>query len=293
MESKKILESLNKTKIIENLLSPAPIVAPGAIINYNIEWSTKFNQGRDLFLSGNYEQAAQRFHELDEALPRHGNFLTPAKINESFCWLYLDGFTKFIEEWEPWIERGRVYGVALWNLALAYFKVGQTTKAESCLKDWIESPSLRFLTRAYLLLSVIQVRNGKMEEAIKSLDTALKANLDLSVRIISDYLGQDVVASVLESEESQKPIEKKGEVAGKDEVVLELEKILVARSPVKYPQLAQQLSEFEYQTGYITALEKFGDGDIDEALKLIESLLKGAREKEALMWAKAAFLAGV
>ena len=291
MDFKEILESLNKTNIIENLLTPAPIVAPGAIINNSLEWSIKFNNGRDLFLNSNYDESAQQFHELDEALPRHEVFLTPAKINESFCWLYLDRFEEYIEKWEPFVKLGRVYGLSLWNLGLAYYKVGETTKAESCLKDWIESPSLRFLTKAYLLLSILQVRNEKMEEAINSFDTAVKYNIDLCVSVISKYLGNEVGMALLESEKPQTLIEKREKVVGEDEVLLELEKLLVARSPIKYPQLAQQLSEFEYQTGYITALEKFGDGDIDEALRLIDSLLKGTEEKEALKWAKAAFLA--
>ena len=291
MDFKEILESLNKTNIIENLLTPTPIVAPGAMINNNLEWSIKFNKGRDLFLNKNYDESAQQFHELDEALPRQEVFLTPAKINESFCWLYLDRFEEYIEKWEPFVKLGRVYGLSLWNLGLAYYKVGETTKAESCLKDWIESPSLRFLTNAYLLLSMLQVRNEKMEEAISSFDTAVNYNIDLCVRVISNYLGNEVGMALLESEKTQTLLEKREKVVGEDEVLLELEKILVARSPIKYPQLAEQLSEFEYQTGYITALEKFGDGDIDEALRLIDSLLKGTEEKEALKWAKAAFLA--
>lgn len=291
MDAKLILKSLEKTDIIEDLLTPAPIVESGAVISYNFEWSNKFNQGRELFYRGNYELASQRFHELDGALPGHERILTPAQINESFCWLHLGGFEQYIKKWEPLVKLGRVYGVALWNLALAYYNAGDTEKAEECLNMWIKSPSLRFLAKAYLLLSVLQIRNAKMDEAITSLNVALKANRDYCVHTISEYLRSDAVVA-LEGEESQKPlIESKVEVVGKDEILSELEKLLVPRGPIRYPKLSQQLSEFEYQTGYITALEKFGDGDIDEALKLIDSLLKSAREKEALIWAKAAFLA--
>ena len=41
-----MLESLYKTNILENLVAPAPIAVPEAIINYNLKWSTKFNQGK-------------------------------------------------------------------------------------------------------------------------------------------------------------------------------------------------------------------------------------------------------
>ncbi len=241
-----------------------------------------------MFFNGSYVLASQRFYELDEILPGHENILTPAKINESFCWLHLGKFKLYIEKWEPQLKLGRVYGVALWNLALAYYRVGETKKAENCLKNWIESPSLRFLAKAYLLLSVLQLRNGKMVEAITSFDTAFNANRNFCVRTISEYLMLDTMMSF----DGEKPlVEQRAEVVGKDEILSELEKLFVPRGPIKYKRLAQQLSEFEYQTGYVTALEKFGDGEIDEALRLIESLLKGAKEKESLIWAKSAFLA--
>ncbi len=35
MDTKSIIESLEKTDIIEDLLTPAPIVEPGAVINFN------------------------------------------------------------------------------------------------------------------------------------------------------------------------------------------------------------------------------------------------------------------
>jgi tetratricopeptide (TPR) repeat protein len=288
MDAKSIIEPLEKTEFIEDLLTPAPIVEPGAVINYNFEWSNKFNQGKELFFNGNYSMASQRFYELDEILPGHENILTPAKINESFCWLHLGKFKQYVEKWEPQLKLGRVWGNALWNLALAYYKLGETKRAENSLKNWIESPSLRFLAKAYLLLSVLQIRNCNISEAITSFDTAIKANRNFCVSTISKYFMSDIVMSL----EGEKPIiEQRAEVIGEDEILSELEKLFVPRGPIKYTKLSQQLSEFEYQTGYITALEKFGDGDIDEALRLIESLLKGAKEKEALIWAKAAFLA--
>ena len=54
MDLKEILESSHKTKFSDNLWAPAPIVVSGAIINNNPEWSTKFNQKRELFLRGNF-----------------------------------------------------------------------------------------------------------------------------------------------------------------------------------------------------------------------------------------------
>jgi tetratricopeptide (TPR) repeat protein len=291
MDTKLILELLSETGIIEDLLTPTPVVEPGAVITNNLEWATKFNQARDLFFDRNYEQAAQIFHELDEALPGYGRILTPANINESFCYLNLGRSQDYINKWEPLVKLGQVYGLALWNLALAYYGAGDTIKAEFHLRNWIESPSLRFLPKAYLLLSVLQVRNGRMNEAITSIETALKANIDFCTRTISIHLGLEATMALFEVEKPRKSIERRIEVAAMDEVLSELGQLLVPRGPGKYPQLAQQLSEFEYQTGYITALEKFGDGDIDGALQLIDSLIKGAIVKDALLWAKADFLA--
>jgi len=54
MDFKEILKSLYKTNILENLVAPAPIVVSKAIINYNPEWSTKFNQRRELLSRGNF-----------------------------------------------------------------------------------------------------------------------------------------------------------------------------------------------------------------------------------------------
>ena len=54
MYLKKTLKLLHKTNISDNLMAPAPIIISGAIINSNQEWSTKFNQVRELFLRGNF-----------------------------------------------------------------------------------------------------------------------------------------------------------------------------------------------------------------------------------------------
>lgn len=290
MDIKSVLGPLSKTNILDDLLTPAPLVEPGAVIANNPEWSAKFNKGKELFLDGLYDSSAQVFHELDIALPGYERILTPANINESFCWLHLARFKEYIERWEPLVKLGRVYAVSLWNLAFAYYRVGNTTKAESHLNNWIESPSLRFLAKAYLLLSVLQVHNDKVDEATASFNTALKADINFCTRVVSKYLGLQIAMSLFAGEKPLRPAPPEVEVAAKNEILLELGKLLVPRGPSKYPRLAQQLSDFEYRTGYMTALEKFGDGDVHEALELIESLLKGAREKEALLWAKAACL---
>jgi hypothetical protein len=85
MEKNRILESLEKAGAMEELLTFAPVVGPSAFISNNLNGSNRFTEGKTAFYNGDYEYAAQIFHELDENLPGHDWFLTPAKINESFC----------------------------------------------------------------------------------------------------------------------------------------------------------------------------------------------------------------
>jgi tetratricopeptide (TPR) repeat protein len=291
MDIKSILESLERVDAIEDLLTFAPVVGPSNFISNNLEWSSRFSEGRTAFYNSDYERAAQIFHELDEGLPGHDWFLTPAKINETFSWLRLGKFTEYVQQYEPLATQNKVYGVILWNLAVAYCRLEKMDKAEECLKKWLESSSPPFLGKGYLLLSILQFHNGKIDDAISSFHTALKVDKLFCIQAIERHLGPETAEAVPEAETTlREPTKIEPQIVAKDEVLSALQEFLIPRAPGKYPQVAQQLSEFEYQSGYVAALEKFGDGDIDEALRIIDSLIKGSRERGALFWAKAACL---
>lgn len=287
MDTKSILESLEGADILEDFLTFAPVVGPGAVISNNLEWSSRFTEGRTSFYNGDYELAAQIFHKLDESLPGHDWFLTPAKINETFCWLRVGEFTEYVQHYEPLATQNKVYGNVLWNLAVAYCRLEKMTNAEECLKKWLGSYASQFLGKGYLLLSILQYHNGKIDDALRSFQNAWKID-KVFIRTVLNYLGPEMENAMLDTEISaETPAKKDLQIVAKDEVLSALQELLVPHAPGKYPQVAQQLSEFEYQSGYVAALEKFGDGDIDEALKIIESLIKGSRERGALLWAKA------
>jgi tetratricopeptide (TPR) repeat protein len=291
MDIKSILESLERVDAIEDLLTFAPVVGPSNFISNNLKWSNRFTEGRTAFYNGDYELAAQIFHELDKNLPGHDWFLTPAKINESFCWLRRDKFTEYVQHYEPLSDQNKVYGVVLWNLAIAYCRLEKMDKAEECLKQWLESSSPQFLGKGCLLLSILQFHNGQIDDAISSFQTALKVDKLFCKRAIEKHLGPEATEAVLEAETTLgEPTKKEPQIVAKDEVFSALQELLVPRAPSKYPLIAHQLNEFDYQFGYVTALEKFGDGDVDGALMIIESLISGSKENDALLWAKAACL---
>ena len=289
MDIKSILESLERTDSIWGLLTLTPIVGPGAVISNNLEWSSRFREGRAAFYNGEYAQAAQIFRELNEDIPRHDKFLTPARINETLCWSRLGRFAEYIQQYEPLVTQNKVYGgVALWTLVVGYCRTDNTIDAEACLKKWLEYPASQHLGKGYLLLSILQFHNGKTDEAISSFNNAWETDEDFCRRVISKRVGYNMVKALPDSEVHVEVTPKKElRIVAKDEVLSALQELLVSHAPGKYPQIVQQLSEFEYHSGYIAALEKFGDGDVDGALKLIESLIKGSRETEALLWAKA------
>jgi len=292
MEIELILNELDNANAIDNLATFAPVVDPGAVVSNDLEWSREFSKGRTAFYEGDYELAASIFHELDQQLPSHYKFLTPAKINETFCWLRLGRFTDYIQHYEDLATRNRIYGVVLWNLAAAYYYVGRTREAELYLSKWLQSPSPQFLSKGYLLLSLLQFHDGKREKAVESFTNAWQADKDFCMRFTAQHIGLERTRQLLGAEMVRfaSAVQTESRIVAREEVASALQEILIPRAPGKYPQVAQQLSEFEYQSGYIAALEKFGDGDIDEALRLIDSLIKGRREQNALLWAKSAIL---
>ena len=291
MDTKSILESLEGADILEDFLTFAPVVGPGAVISNDLEWSSRFTEGRTAFYNGDYELAAQIFHKLDESLPGHDWFLTPAKINETFCWLRVGEFTEYVQHYEPLATQNKVYGNVLWNLAVAYCRLEKMTDAEDCLKKWLGSYASQFLGKGYLLLSILQYHNGKIDDALRSFQNAWKID-KVFIRTVLNYLGPEMGNAMQDTEISaETPAKKDLQIVAKDEVLSALQELLIPHAPSKYPQVAQQLSEFEYQSGYIAALEKFGDGDVDEALRIIDSIIKGNRENMALLWAKADCLA--
>lgn len=291
METKSILEGLAKSDALDDLLAFVPAVGPSAIITNNLDWSNKFREARNASFNGDYEQAAQMFHELDETLPGHDRFLTPAKINETFCWLRLGRIEDYLKEYEFPNAQGKIHGVVLWNLAVAYRRLNRLSKAEECIAQWIGSPTREFLARGYLVIAILQIYNAKAPDAQSSFEKAWNTDKELCLRTAVKYLGRNTLMGLVDVEIVADPnLKKETQVEAKDEVLSALQGILIPRAPSKYPQIAQQLGPFEYQSGYVAALEKFGDGDIDESLKIINSLLRGTREKGALLWAKAACL---
>ncbi|RME56010.1 hypothetical protein D6779_11415 [Candidatus Parcubacteria bacterium] len=292
MDIEAVLTSLDQANAADSLATFAPVVGPGAVISNNLEWSNRFSEGRTAFYEGDYELAASIFHDLNQDLPGHQKFLTPAKINETFCWLRLGKFTDYIQHYKDMAVRGRIYGVVLWNLAVAYYYVGRIQEAEHYLSKWLQSPAPQFLSKGYLLLSILQFRNGKQEKAVESFNSAWQTDRDFCTRFVAQHLGLEIARQILGLEVVgiTPSAQLEPQIVAKEEVISALQEILVPRAPGKYPQVSQQLSDFEYQSGYIAALERFGDGDVEEALRLIESLVSGKKEKNALLWAKSAML---
>lgn len=287
MDIRVILESFEKAGAINDLLDLAPVVGPGAVISNDLEWASRFSNGREAFYKKNYRLAAQMFRDLDECLPEHERFFTPAKINETFCWLYLGRFSDYKQLYDNLVEEEKAYGVVLWNYVIACYHIGLEAKAELYLKQWFKSASPQFLTRGYLLLAILQLRKGKLEEAIKSFESAWKMDQTYCTQFMRKYLSYETIRISLGSDEfEQTPARSDLQIIAKEEVSTALQELLIPRAPGRYPQIAQQLSEYEYQFGYIAALEKFGDGDVDESLRYIELLLKGTKENKALLWAK-------
>jgi len=289
MNISRVLENLDKTNLISQLATVAPVVAPGAIISNNLEWSNRFREGRAAYFSGNLEKAAQIFVELDIALPGSDRFLTPAKINETFCWLRRGKADEYVQFYQRLSAQNRVYGVVLWNLVVAYIRIEKTNEAEQCLVKWLRAPSIRNLANGHLLLAAIQHRNGESDRAVRSFEKAWEINANFCTDSVSKCLGPENASSVLGVEISP-PAKRVLQIPAMEEVILVLQRLLIARPPGKSPQIAQQLSEFEYKSGYVSALEKFGDGDIDGALIILDSLLKGSSERSTLLWAKTACL---
>lgn len=295
MDVETILASLDKANAADTLTIFAPVVGPGAVISNDLEWLSRFSEGKTAFYEGDYELAASIFHDLDQDLPGHYKFLTPAKINETVCWLRLGKFTDYIQNYEDLATKHRIYGVVLWNLAVAYYYVGRTREAELYLDQWLQSPASQFLSKGYMLLSLLQFRNGKKQKAVDSFNNAWQIDKDFCVRFIERHIGLAKTRQLLGVEVLgiTPSAQVEPQIVAREEVTSALQEILIPRAPGKYPQVAQQLSEFEYQSGYIAALERFGDGDIDEALRLIDSLISGRKEQNALLWAKSAmFLTG-
>ena len=291
MQPKTILAELDKANYLDTLLTPASIVGPGALISNNLEWLRAFNSGSTAFNKGDYPTAIQIFHDLDDILPRHDNFLTPAKINETLCWLHIGRYADYIHFYEPLFKEGKVYASVLWNLVIAYCRAGNIPDGTVCLDKWFNAPLGRLMAHALLLRAVLQYRNHRREEAEESFEQAWLNDRDFCTRSISKCLGHDLAEALLNiasPQNEQCPPEL--HVAAREEVISAMQRLLIPRAPGKSPQVVHQLSEFEYRVGYVASMEKLGDGDIDGALSIIESLLKGNEEAQALKWAKAACL---
>ncbi len=164
----------NSKTIAEKLLVPTSLVRAGQWLESVPELRSKFERAGKLYRLGSIGEALDAFlavSQESEAV-RIGGGLT-AHLNAAACAGAVRDYSRVVELLEPIFQQGRLFGHPLWNLLVAFYKLGNLSEVANGLSRWINSAPMPFRSRGLLLQSALSIELGEIERAGKSLAQAL------------------------------------------------------------------------------------------------------------------------
>jgi tetratricopeptide (TPR) repeat protein len=177
----------NSERIIQRLFTPAPLIKLGSAMNLSANFREHFRDASLLYSVGKFMEALQAFESLRAEV---GNTqIAPQNIldwNAAACAIMLGDNDRVVELLS---STGKLYGIPLWNLGTAFYRLGRKREALKAMNDWVARESDNKFRNAKCeliiacLASLVQDEDGAM--------THLKKAAQLSASFVVTQLGLD------------------------------------------------------------------------------------------------------
>lgn len=235
----------------------------------------------DLFIKRQYKQAYQHFDELRLSLGNQDNRQNRIIIwNLAACATVAEEYFLTIQLLTPFYEGGSLYGLPLWNLALAYFRTGQLNQAFTAMQTFITRDTEQNHSRqarGELISASLSLLLGDNEKGRDHLERAISLDINLVKTQLKQLrktnLGDRISMTSVVDDNSVRllSIEEQNELLA----------LAQPKKPGREPRLSLSLSPKEIEQ-FTRAIENLSEGDTDNVLQDINELRRNHPNVEPL-----------
>lgn len=283
----------NSESILKRLFTPGSLIKSGSAINANTSLREQFEHASSLYFIGNFTEALQAFDSLGAALDTNQIALRRiAAWNAATCAIMVGDNDRVVELLSPMYATGSLYGTPLWNLAIAYYRLGRKENALRAMKDWVARDvagnKFRF-AKGELIVACLSVLTKDEDAAQAHLQKAAQQ----SASLVGSQLGldQEDLAAIISGTSRQVPFRKVTPTVS-PAVRGQLIQIAEPKRPERNPALSAHLTYDEMER-YTRALEILAEGNYEQAAHELNQLrdkypnvsLLGASAAAALLFA--------
>jgi len=244
-----LLDSLDPAaaRILNVLYVPFPLVQAGRMLETFPDLLERFESARLLYRQKQFKEACEAFLGIHrEGEERAEGVGRTALLNAAAAAIAMKGSEyagRVVTLLEPLYASGQLFGLPLWNLSLAYFRLGRSNDALEALKAWLPRARDEFAVRGLLVAAILALRLGRREEA----ETYLRYAFQRDPTTVYRFLGQPSSVPAGSSIVTGTPQLPEAEEA---EVRKWLASVIRPRRPERHPELAatlgpDELSQYE------------------------------------------------
>jgi predicted Zn-dependent protease len=249
--------------VLTALLQCKPLVRARSTDGAGV-FKERFDQAGTLYRVGAFEEARRAFlgiaAESQDATSGPGLIAT---FNAAACAVAADDFAGTIDLLKPHHESGLLLGHPLWNLAISYHRLGDSSRATAALRTWALHAFPYEQARGWLAAACIAWQSKDLGAAAEFLAQARIA----SEEFVLDQLG---VSQALVPH-SAKPTHLRPRNSLSDVALNRVLRLLPAKKPERRPELAVTLSSTEIES-FSAAVEAIAEGKSHQALQRLRML---------------------
>src|SRR5260370_16133343 len=167
----------NTDRILQELLIRKPLVKAGEWLQSHLDLKSRFDRAGVLYRVGSFGEAMRLFREVASSADEQktGMVRTPL-INAAACAAAMEDFQGVLEIVRPMYERNVALGYPLWNLALAYYQLGEIPQALTAIQRWTQRAYPSEKAGGRLVAAGLAIKVGNLTLAANEFDAAKEAD---------------------------------------------------------------------------------------------------------------------
>ncbi len=258
--------------ILQRLFTPGPLIKIGSAINADASIREQFENASSLYKIGKFTEALQTFDSLGTTIDTNQTLLRRfMALNAAACAIMVGDNDRVVKLLSPLYGTGNLFGVPLWNLVIAYYRLERKEDALNAVKVLIARDlkgNKYNLAKNELVLACLYVLTEDNDAAQIHLQKAAQQNAYLVRSQLG--VGHEDLATIIRGTILQGPSLKVA-LDVSPEVQRQLIQIAEPKRPQRNPALSANLTPDEMER-YTRALEILAEGNNEQAARELHQL---------------------
>jgi hypothetical protein len=273
-------------EVTRKLLTPLGLVQAGGYLDAFGELRQRFDEAATVYREQRFEEALRLFLDVErEAEARRRGAGRTAQLNAAACALAADRYDQTVRLLEPRYRAGGLFGLPLWNYAVALYRLGRHAEALAALEAWIpKATSEWFRLKGTLAAAGLAALAQRPDLGRPHLRAALEADRDVVTRQLRLEAGSAGGPAPGASPPLRVPA-----AVGAPPSPEKLLRLVRPKRPERRAELVAHLSAEDLAL-FDAAGEALAEGDTQRPLEQIEALRQRHADLPALDLAAAACL---